>query len=213
MPLVAYGRNDNEATAGNQCVVANLKCARHALFIHLPGNIIIPAMSPSVVDQFAIFPRMIPLRSQGLAECRVELRTQSVQGAPKPDVEEVHQIRIRNRVIVGRISYDNVELAASSSQSASALRMRLNQSTVVRKSRRSDASKTASKHMRHPPRTSFRCAPSLKSHVIGNAYRTNVCPIASTLAIQEIWFEAKSSRRSKPQTSIAAMASVQSDAR
>ena len=44
-----------------------------------------------------------------LLERRVQFRRQAVQRPPEPDVEEVHQVRVRNRVVVRRIGDDGID--------------------------------------------------------------------------------------------------------
>ncbi len=85
-----------------------LEDARHAIFVIRFGLLLIAVKAAGVIDQFAIVPFVIPLGRERLCKDGIDLRRETMQRAPQPDIEEVHQVRIRNGIIVRRIGHYSI---------------------------------------------------------------------------------------------------------
>ena len=84
---------------------------RHAVFVALFRGGAIAAESTCVIDQLSIVLPSVPLWTQRIGESGVGLRRMPVQRTTQPDVEEIHEIRVRDGVVVRRVGADDIELA------------------------------------------------------------------------------------------------------
>ena len=115
------GEDDDHPAVGNERAVASLERAKHSVFVGVLRCCLVAAEAARIVDQFAVLLLAIPLRTKWFAKGLVDFRRESVERSPEPDIEEIHQIGIRNRIVVGRVSYDHVNRLGRSRYCAVAL--------------------------------------------------------------------------------------------
>ena len=82
---------------------------RHAIFVAPFRGGAVAAEPPGVVDQLAVVLVGVPLRPERVGERGVRLRRQPTQHPAQPDMEEIHEVRVRDGVVVGWVGADQVE--------------------------------------------------------------------------------------------------------
>ena len=94
---------DHEPPVRLQRSVTRAERTGHAVFIILLGPFFVATKSAGVVYEFTVVGAMIPFGTKGIGEDRFDLNGQPRDRALQPNVEEIHQIGIGDRIIVGRI--------------------------------------------------------------------------------------------------------------
>ena len=117
--------DDHQAAIFAERRMESAEGARHAVFVALLRGGTVATEAARIVDQLAVALVRAPLGSQRLGECGVGLRRQPVQHPAQPDMEEVHEVRVGDGVVVGRVGADQVDLFVQEGDRALACNCRL----------------------------------------------------------------------------------------
>ena len=75
-------------------------------------------MTGWIINKFAIVGFMVPLGAEGLIECGADFGRFAVHHPAQPDMEEIHQVTVGYRVIIGWIGEDDIVIGFEASGAA-----------------------------------------------------------------------------------------------
>src|SRR3990170_2836432 len=88
--------------------VARLEGSEHPLFVRGLRAGPVAAESACIVDDFAVVLFVIPLGCERVPEGAVHFGGESKERSAKPDVEEVHQVRVRDGIVIWGVRNDEI---------------------------------------------------------------------------------------------------------
>ena len=101
--------DDHEPPVLLQGSMAGTEGAGHAVLVVLLGTLLVAAEPARVVYELAVAAFVVPLGAEGPGEGRLDVCGQSGNRAPQPHMEEVHQVRVGDGVVVRWVGENHIE--------------------------------------------------------------------------------------------------------